>query len=144
MSEIFASTESVRSLFGKIERNTYYYIAKTERNMKGTSLGEFEELCLLAVAVLQDDAYGVSIKEEIDRRTRRNTTISTIHSTLIRLERKGFLKSKMGGATDERGGRAKRLFEITAFGKKAINEARILRNNMWKDIPDLLWKGGPL
>lgn len=112
--------------------------------MKGTSLGEFEELCLLAVAVLQDDAYGVSIKEEIDRRTRRNTTISTIHSTLIRLERKGFLKSKMGGATDERGGRAKRLFEITAFGKKAINEARILRNNMWKDIPDLLWKGGPL
>ncbi|HEY4654414.1 MAG TPA: PadR family transcriptional regulator [Cyclobacteriaceae bacterium] len=112
--------------------------------MKGTSLGEFEELCLLAVAVLQDDAYGVSIKEEIDHRTRRNTTISTIHSTLIRLERKGFLKSKMGGATDERGGRAKRLFEITAFGKKAINEARILRNNMWKDIPDLLWKGGPL
>jgi DNA-binding PadR family transcriptional regulator len=50
----------------------------------------------------------------------------------------------MGGATDERGGRAKRLFEITAFGKKAINEARILRNNMWKDIPNLLWKGGPL
>lgn len=111
--------------------------------MKGTSLGEFEELCLLAVALLQEDAYGVAVKQEIEGRTRRKSTISTIHSTLIRLEKKGFLKSRMGGATDERGGRAKRIFEITAFGKKAINEARNLRNNMWEDIPQLLWKGGP-
>ncbi len=110
--------------------------------MKGTSLGEFEELCLLAVGILQGDAYGVAIKEEIEQRSGRKSTISTIHSTLIRLEKKGFLSSRMGGATDNRGGRAKRIFEVTAFGKKAINEARELRNNMWQDIPEMLWQGG--
>ncbi|MEL6559860.1 MAG: PadR family transcriptional regulator [Bacteroidota bacterium] len=110
--------------------------------MKGTSLGEFEELCLLAVGILHGDAYGVAIKEEIEQRSGRKATISTIHSTLIRLEKKGFLNSKMGGATDNRGGRAKRIFEVTAFGKKAINEARELRNTMWQDIPKILWQGG--
>ncbi len=110
--------------------------------MKGTSLGEFEELCLLAVGILQNEAYGVAIKEEIEQRSGRKATISTIHSTLIRLEKKGFLSSRMGGATDNRGGRAKRIFEVTAFGKKAINEARELRNAMWQDIPEMLWQGG--
>jgi len=57
--------------------------------MKGTSLGEFEELCLLAVGILQGDAYGVAIKEEVESRAGRKSTISTIHSTLIRLEKKG-------------------------------------------------------
>ncbi len=109
--------------------------------MKGTSIGEFEELCLLAVGVLYQDAYGLSIKDELERRTGRSVTISTVHSTLIRLEEKGLLKSYMGGATELRGGRTKRLFEITAFGKNIINEARELRNNMWQDIPSLLWEG---
>jgi len=110
--------------------------------MKGTSLGEFEELCLLAVGILQEDAYGVSVKEEVEKYTARKSTISTIHSTLIRLENKGFLSSTMGGATESRGGRAKRMFEVTAFGKKSINEARELRNKMWKNIPQILWEGG--
>lgn len=110
--------------------------------MKGTSLGEFEELCLLAVGILHEEAYGVSVKEEVESRTGRKSTLSTIHSTLIRLEKKEFLKSRMGGATDSRGGRTKRLFEVTAFGKKSINEARELRNRMWSDIPKILWEGG--
>lgn len=110
--------------------------------MKGTSLGEFEELCLLAVGILQEDAYGVSVKEEVEKFSSRKSTLSTIHSTLIRLEKKGFLESRMGGATESRGGRTKRLFEITAFGKKAINEARLLRENMWQHVPQILWEGG--
>lgn len=109
--------------------------------MKGTSLGEFEELCLLAVGILQEDAYGVSVKEEVEKYTKRKSTISTIHSTLIRLEKKGFLKSYMGGASEIRGGRTKRIFEVTAFGKRSINEARELRNAMWKSIPQILWEG---
>lgn len=109
--------------------------------MKGTSLGEFEELCLLAVGILQEDAYGVSVKEEVEKFSARKSTLSTVHSTLIRLEKKGFLKSKMGGATESRGGRTKRLFEITSVGKKAINEARQLRESMWKHLPQILWEG---
>lgn len=108
--------------------------------MKRTTIGEFEELCLLAVGVLNQEAYGLSIKDEIDNRTGRRVTISTVHSTLIRLEEKGMLKSYMGGATELRGGRTKRLFELTAYGKRAINDARELRNGMWKDIPQLLWE----
>ncbi len=105
-------------------------------------MGEFEELCLLAVAILLNDAYGVSIKEEVEGRTGKKWTLSTVHSTLIRLEKKGFLISRMGGATESRGGRAKRMFEVTNLGKKAINEARELRNKMWLDIPQVLWEGG--
>lgn len=108
--------------------------------MKRTTIGEFEELCLLAVGVLNQEAYGLSIKDEIDNRTGRRVTISTVHSTLIRLEEKGMLKSHMGGATELRGGRTKRFFELTAYGKRAINDARELRNGMWKDIPQLLWE----
>lgn len=110
--------------------------------MKRTSIGEFEELCLLAVGILLQDAYGISIKEEIHKRTGRSLTISTVHSTLIRLEQKGLLKSKMGGATELRGGRTKRLFELTAYGKTAIHDVRELRNRMWDDIPGLIWEGG--
>ncbi len=108
--------------------------------MRGTSIGEFEELCLLAVGVLYPEAYGLSVKDEIERRTGRSVTISTVHSTMIRLEEKGMLKSYMGGATELRGGRTKRLFELTAFGKSTINDARELRNGMWGDIPQLVWE----
>ncbi|MEM7298857.1 MAG: PadR family transcriptional regulator [Bacteroidota bacterium] len=110
--------------------------------MKGTSLGEFEELCLLAVGILQEDAYGVSVKEQVEKHTGRKSTLSTVHSTLIRLEKKGFLESKMGGATELRGGRTKRIFQITPLGKKSMNEARELRSRMWDHIPKILWEGG--
>lgn len=108
--------------------------------MRGTSIGEFEELCLLAVGITGQDAYGVSIKKELERRTGRSITISTVHSTLARLEKKGFVTSRMGGATQARGGRAKRLFELTAYGKHVINRTRDIRNAMWHDIPKLIWQ----
>ena len=108
--------------------------------MKRVSIGEFEELCLLAVGILGDDAYGISVKREVEDRAGRGVTISTIHSTLIRLEQKGLLASHMGGASESRGGRAKRLFELTAAGKQAILEARDLRNDMWRDIRGISWE----
>ncbi len=109
--------------------------------MKGTTIGEFEELCLLSVGVLGDDAYGMTVKAEIEGRTGRKATISTIHSTLIRLEKKGLLESRLGGATEQRGGRTKRLFTLTAVGQQVIEEARNIRNAMWDDMRDRVVTG---
>ncbi|MDW7691869.1 PadR family transcriptional regulator [Flammeovirgaceae bacterium SG7u.111] len=110
--------------------------------MKRLYLGEFEELVMLAVAILQGEAYGIAVMDEIKEQSGRNSTISTVHETLIRLEKKGFLTSYTGGATKVRGGRKKRYFELTAYGKKAINETRELRNNMWQQVPQIIWEGG--
>ncbi|WPP48473.1 PadR family transcriptional regulator [Catalinimonas niigatensis] len=107
--------------------------------MKGTNLGELQELVMLAVGVLYDDAYGVSIKDEIEKQTGRSMTLSTVHAALNRLEDKGFLISRMGGATEERGGRPKRLFRVTAYGKRALEESRMMRNRMWESIPRIAW-----
>lgn len=108
--------------------------------MKGTHLGELEELILLAVAMLADDAYGTAIQDEIKKQTNRSITISTVHASLKRLSDKGFLESHYGGATPERGGRRKHLFSLTAAGEGAIQAAREIRNKMWDAIPKLSYK----
>lgn len=105
--------------------------------MKGTDLGALEELVLLATAALSDEAYAVTIKEEIERQSGRSMNISSVHTTLHRLEEKGFLTSKMGGATAERGGRRKRFFAPTNIGLEALRDARALRTSFWKMIPGL-------
>lgn len=110
--------------------------------MKGTSLGEFEELVLLTVGILHDNAYGLSITDELERQTGRKVMISAVHKSLVRLEHKGFLQSAMGGATQERGGRKKKLYHLTALGKNAVNHSRDLRNKMWDAAPKFLWEGG--
>ena len=104
-------------------------------------LGEFEEIVLLTVGILYGDAYGLAITDEIEQRTGRNVTLSSVHKTLMRLEQKGYLHSRLGGATDERGGRKKRLFTITNSGKEVLREARQLRNTMWQAIPRIVWEG---
>ena len=109
--------------------------------MKGTYLGEFEELVLLAVCVCYDEAYGVAVQEEIEKQTGRSASLSAIHTVLYRLQKKGYLRSRMGGATSERGGRRKRLFTITEAGKEALIEARSLREKLWGVIPDLVFNG---
>ncbi len=114
---------------------------ETNTSMKGTYLGEFEELVLLTVGILYDDAYGLAITDELEKQTGRNVTISSVHKALVRLEDKGFLKSYMGGATEERGGRKKRLYQLTASGKKQVNQAKELRNNMWNAVPKVVWQG---
>jgi PadR family transcriptional regulator, regulatory protein PadR len=97
-------------------------------------LGELEELILLMVAIIGADAYGVSITEELEEQTGRVITISAAHAALHRLEEKGFVKSKMGGASTERGGRRKRLFQITAYGRQTLEELRHVRNTIWAQI----------
>ncbi len=105
--------------------------------MKGYHLGELEELVLLTVGILDQEAYGVSVLEEIKNQTGRKVNISAIHTVLNRLEEKGFLESQMGGATEERGGRRKRLFRISANGRAAITEIKTLRNRLYDQIPPL-------
>ena len=99
--------------------------------MKGF-IGEFEELVLLTVAVLGDDAYGVSIKDTIETNAGRSISIGALHTTIARLEDKGFLESHLGGATQERGGRSKRYYHLTAGAKSALHDIRNLRNSLWK------------
>lgn len=108
--------------------------------MKGTNIGEFEELVLLAVGILQDDAYSISIAEEINRVTKRKIIFTVVHAALIRLEQKGLLESKLGGATSERGGRSKRFFKISAAGKKALLKAKSQRDQMWELVPKIIFK----
>ena len=108
--------------------------------MRGTNIGEFEELVLLTVGLLYDDAYGLAIVDELQTQTKRNVTISAAHKALVRLENKGYLSSYMGGATEERGGRNKRLYLLTETGKSAVNQSKELRNQMWNSIPDVVWE----
>ena len=110
-------------------------------NMKGTYLGEFEELVLLSVGILIDEAYGLSILNALEKQTHRTIMISSVHKTLVRLEDKGYLRSHMGGATSTRGGRDKRLYQLTRAGIKALNQSRELRNDMWKQVPSIIWEG---
>lgn len=100
--------------------------------MKGY-IGEFEELVLLTVAVLGDDAYGITIKQEIENRVNRDISIGALHSTITRLEEKGYLKSHLGGATQERGGRRKRYYQLTHAGKVALQEIKKLRDDLWNE-----------
>jgi len=103
--------------------------------MKGTQLGEFEELVLLMAGLLNGNAYTVTIVEEVAKRTSRQLTLSAVHTVLNRLEKKGFLQSYMGGSTGERGGRRRRLYKITASGFQKLNEAREVRSQIWNEMP---------
>lgn len=105
--------------------------------MKGTYLGELEELVLIIVASLEDNAYGVTILNQMDSLAGRKVNISAIHAVLRRLEAKGLLKSRMGGATTERGGRSKRYFSLTANGKRTVEANIALRVQLYNKVPGL-------
>ncbi|MDJ1466591.1 helix-turn-helix transcriptional regulator [Cytophagaceae bacterium DM2B3-1] len=107
--------------------------------MKGTYLGEFEEVVLLAVAIRSGDAYGAAVTSEIEQQMGRSVNLGAVHSALHRLEEKGLVNSQMGGATAERGGRRKRLYSVTIAGKRALEEIHQLRNQMWESIPKTAW-----
>jgi len=102
-----------------------------------SSFGEFEELVMLAVAALTTNAYGLAIQELLAGEGIRTVGLATVHSALYRLEKKGLLKSELGGATKERGGRSKRLFRLTASGREMLVEKREARDQIWALIPDL-------
>ena len=103
--------------------------------MKGAYLGELEELVLLTVGILYPEAYGVGVMDELSTQTGRSVNISAVHAVLTRLEEKGFLKSKMSEPTEERGGRRKRIFLLTAAGKRALEEANEMRTQLFNQIP---------
>ncbi|HEV8514859.1 MAG TPA: PadR family transcriptional regulator [Cyclobacteriaceae bacterium] len=102
---------------------------------KRNSIGEFEEIILIITASLAGEAYGVTITRELEKKTGRSAGFNTVHTTLQRLEDKGLIRSEMGGATTERGGRRKRYFAITALGSRTIRELKELRERLWKELP---------
>jgi PadR family transcriptional regulator PadR len=103
--------------------------------MKKFQLGEFEEIVILTIGILYKGAYGVAIKKEIETRLSRNVSMGAMHTALIRLEDKGYIKSYEGESNEERAGRPKKYFQITALGKKAIEHTRDTRNELWRAIP---------
>jgi PadR family transcriptional regulator, regulatory protein PadR len=117
----------------------FYLIDKIGCNikskMKRTTLGEFEEIVLLITAGLDDQAYAVTITQRIEEQTGRSVGFNTVHTTLQRLEEKGLITSRMGGATAERGGRRKRFFSITALGVRSLREVKEIREKLWEELP---------
>jgi DNA-binding PadR family transcriptional regulator len=103
--------------------------------MKRNYLGEFEEIVLLIVAMLDGNAYGVNITHEIIEQTSRAARINQVHASLHRLEEKGMIISKLGDPTPERGGRRKRIFTITAYGQRTLSEIQSIRTNLWNLLP---------
>lgn len=108
--------------------------------MKGTYLGEFEELVLLTVASLGKEAYAVSVKAEVESNAERKVNISAIHSALYRLEGKGFLTSEFGEATQKRGGKPKRFFKVTSAGFVALQQSKDIKEQLWSNIPQLTFQ----
>jgi DNA-binding PadR family transcriptional regulator len=105
--------------------------------MKITKLGEFEELVLLTVAALQEDAYGVQIKRDLEDRLKEKISVGSIQSALKRLEEKRFLKSRFGEITRERGGKRKRIYEATPLAHSVLTELKTIRAKLWSAIPTL-------
>lgn len=106
-----------------------------------TRLGDFEEVILLVTGILgKGEAYALKIAEEFKQQTGREVSIGAVHSTLDRLEQKGFVRSDLGEATAIRGGKRKRLFTLTALGKRVLQEAMDFRISLWKQYPLLAGK----
>lgn len=103
--------------------------------MKGTHLGEFEELVMLAIAALQEEAYGLGIKKELEEQTNRSVAISAVHTACNRLEIKGLLTADFGDKSETRGGKRKKIYTVSLKGQQALNDARQLRERLWLRIP---------
>ena len=100
------------------------------------TLGEFEEVVLLTVAILYENAYGISIKEEIESKLKRKVSVGAMRTALNRLEKKGFLKSEFGETTAMRGGKRKRYFKVTTAGKAALDQLNETRKILWDAVHD--------
>lgn len=105
--------------------------------MKAKGLGEFEELVLLAACILDGEAYGVAVKNELEKHSGRSVLLGAVHITLYRLQDKGMLTSELGGNTAKRGDRRKRLFRITDIGMRQLRTSQEVRKSMWELIPQL-------
>jgi PadR family transcriptional regulator PadR len=101
-------------------------------------LGEFEHIIVLALLRLEDHAYGVTVRQEIEFRTHRDVSIGAVYATLARLETKGYVKSRRGDPTPERGGRSKRFFRVTARGVAAVHRTQHALQRMTEGL-GLVW-----
>ena len=108
--------------------------------MKKYQLGEFEEIVMLTIGILHKEAYGVAIKNEIQQRLSRNVSMGAMHTALVRLEGKGYIESWNGESSDDRMGRPKKYYKLTALGKKALAYAKDTRNELWDAIPKVVLK----
>lgn len=108
--------------------------------MNDFQLGEFEEIVLLTAAVLNDDAYGVTIKQEMESRLKKNVSTGAMQTALRRMEKKGYLKSESGEVTAVRGGKRKRYFRITPYGLKALDHYKDIRQGLWESIPSTVFE----
>lgn len=104
-----------------------------------TNIGTLEEMVLLVVAIVQEEAYGLRITEEYNLQMKQSISLSAVHTVLRRLEKKGMLESYMGGATTERGGRRKRLFRLTQAGYATLRTLQDQRTRLWNQLPNLSW-----
>jgi PadR family transcriptional regulator, regulatory protein PadR len=100
-------------------------------------LGEFELMILLAILLLGEEAYGVPIARELERRRDRDVSLSSVYAALERLETKGLVTSTLGDPTPERGGKAKRFFLVTKEGVRQVRETRRVLTTLWQQIPEL-------
>jgi DNA-binding PadR family transcriptional regulator len=103
-------------------------------------LGEFEQMVLMAVLRLGDEAYAVTVREEIEQRTGRAVSRGAIYITLDRLEKKRYLESWLADPTPERGGRAKRYHKLSAAGATALKRSRAALEKMWQGLEPVIRK----
>jgi PadR family transcriptional regulator, regulatory protein PadR len=99
------------------------------------NLGNLEETILLLVILMKGEAYAYALSKEYEAHTGKSISISAVHTVLTRLEKKHLIRSEMGGATDARGGRRKRLFQVTALGERTVQEMKESRFRLWRQIP---------
>jgi DNA-binding PadR family transcriptional regulator len=104
--------------------------------MKKVVLGAFEEMVLLAVGALGDNAYGVTIKTELEAQLKKNLSIGALYAALQRLEEKNWVSSRVGGITEKQGGRRKQYYDITREGVAALDEVRSMRNELFGRLPE--------
>ena len=102
--------------------------------MKGDRLGEFEELTLLAVRALGDHTYAVPVQQFVEQSTGRNVAMGAVYAALVRLEQKGYVRSSMGDAVARRGGKAKRLYDVTPLGLRTARDIHRVRERIWNTI----------
>lgn len=115
-------------------RVPYFFISMEDMRERGY-LGEFELMVLLAVMHLRDEAYGVPLARDLGKRRGREVSVGSVYAALERLELKGLLSSRLGEATPERGGRAKRYFRVTEDGLRSARETREVLQKLWRSLP---------
>jgi DNA-binding PadR family transcriptional regulator len=99
-------------------------------------LSSHDEMLLLAILSLEDNAYGLTIRREVSRATGKDWSIGAIYDPLYRLEKRGYVQSSLTEPTAERGGRSKRIFHVTSRGKEALREQKAVRDQLWQRIPE--------